>query len=358
MASTWALGIDRADLTRTTLVETEVTPLAPGEVRLRVDRVGLTANNVSYAVLGESFRYWEFFPVAAVGLGPEWGLVPLWGFADVVESTVDGVAVGDRFYGYLPSSGLLTVAPERVDSGGFRDGSAHRAQLPSTYNAYALTSTDPAYEAGHEDLLILYRPLFYTSFILADYLADNAYFGASTVVISSASSKTAYGTAFLLKGDGPQVIGLTSPGNLAFTENLGCYDSVLTYYDVDRLDPGTPTAYVDFAGDDRVRAAVRNRLDANLVYDGSVGLSHQTAAGNQGLSDNVFFAPLQMRKRSQEWGRHELANRFAEAWRRFVPTVQGWVDITVRHGPQALQATWIDVVRGRSGPRTGNVIAI
>lgn len=357
MTSTWALGIDRADLTRTTLVDAEVPVLGRGEARLRVDRVGLTANNVSYAVLGDSFRYWDFFPATAVGLGPEWGLVPLWGFADVVESTVDGVGPGDRVYGYLPPAGLLTVVPDRVDSRGFRDASGHRAQLPSTYNAYALAAGDAVYERNREDLLILYRPLFFTSFMLADYLEDNGFFGATTLVISSASSKTAYGTAFLLHGQAIRVIGLTSPGNLAFCESLGCYDTTLTYYDVDRLDAQTPTGYVDFAGDGRARAAIRDRLGAKLVYDGAVGLSHQTAGGNQGLSDNVFFAPLQMRKRSQEWGRDGLDDRFAQAWRAFVPTVEGWVDIAVRHGPQALQATWIDVVRGRSGPRTGSVVA-
>jgi Protein of unknown function (DUF2855) len=358
MTSTWALGIDRADLSRTTLVETELAELSPGEARLRVDRVGLSANNVTYAVLGDSFRYWEFFPSAAVGLGSEWGLVPLWGFAEVVESTVDGVNVGDRVYGYLPSSGSLTVAPVRVDARGFRDGSEHRAELPSPYNVYALTTGDSAYEQDRENLLILFRPLFFTSFMLADYLTDHEYFGAESLVISSASSKTAYGTAFLLHGQGPRVIGLTSPGNVTFTESLGCYDSVFTYYDVDRLDPHTPTGYVDVAGDDRVRGAVRERVGPNLVYDGSVGLSHQTAGGTQTMTEGVFFAPVQMRKRTQDWGRDGLDDRFAGAWRRFVSTVENWVDIRVGHGSQALRATWLEVVRGQSAPRTGHVIAL
>ena len=358
MTSTWAVGIDRADLARTTLVETELSGIQPGEARLRVDRVGLSANNVTYAVLGDSFRYWEFFPAAAFGLGSDWGLVPLWGFAEVAESTVDGVRVGDRVYGYLPPAGFLTIRPARVDGRGFRDGAEHRTSLPSPYNVYALTSADSAYEPNREDLLILYRPLFFTSFMLADYLTDNQCFGATTLVISSASSKTAYGTAFLLRGQGPRVIGLTSPGNVAFTESLGCYDTVLSYYDVERLDSTTATGYVDVAGDDRVRAAVREHLGANLVYDGSVGLSHQTAGGSQTLASDVFFAPSQMRKRAQDWGRDGLDDRFAEAWRRFAPTVEGWVDVTVGHGPQALQASWREVVSGRSSPRTGHVIAL
>ena len=48
---------------------------------------------------------------------------------------------------------------------------------------------------------MIVRPLFITSFMLADFLQDNAFFGARQVVVSSASSKTAYGTAFCLQGE-------------------------------------------------------------------------------------------------------------------------------------------------------------
>src|SRR3712207_7922901 len=44
-------------------------------------------------------------------------------------------------------------------------------------------------------------PLFLTSFMLADQLEDNRFFGARALVLSSASSKTAYGTAFLLRSE-------------------------------------------------------------------------------------------------------------------------------------------------------------
>ena len=80
-AAGWALEVDRDDLTATSLLETEVPEPADGEALLRVDRVGLTANNVTYAVFGDSMRYWDFFPSQ-----PGWGRVPLWGFADLVAS--------------------------------------------------------------------------------------------------------------------------------------------------------------------------------------------------------------------------------------------------------------------------------
>jgi hypothetical protein len=44
----------------------------------------------------------------------------------------------------------------------------------------------------------LLRPLFITSFLIDDFLDDAQCFGAQQVLLSSASSKTAFGTALCL----------------------------------------------------------------------------------------------------------------------------------------------------------------
>ena len=348
----WVLEVARDDLSRTTLLPVDVPEPADGQALLRTDRVGLTANNVTYAVLGDTLRYWEFFPASAGH-----GRVPLWGFADVVASRVEGVEPGQRLYGYLPTASHLLVRPERVDARGFRDASEHRASLPGAYNSYALTTGDAAYEAGREDLQVLFRPLFLTSFLLADQLAEQ---DAEVLVLSSASSKTEYGTAFLLRGAGPTVVGLTSAGNVAFTESLGCYDRVLTYDDVPEL-AAVPTAYVDVAGSTPLRRALHDHLGADLRLDLVVGVTHQdaTPAGAlAGARPTFFFAPDRMAQRSQDWGRAGLDERFGDAWRRFAPTAEGWVDVTVSAGPEALRDVWLEVLGGRSDPRTGHVLQL
>ena len=347
----WALEVTRDDLIRTTLLELEVPEPAPGEAVLRVDRVGLTANNVTYAVLGEAFRYWEFFPASE----PSRGRVPLWGFADVVASQAEGVRVGQRVYGYLPTASHLVVTPARPDAQGFRDASEHRRALPSPYNAYSFTTGDPAYEADREDLQVLYRPLFLTSFMLADALGEQ---DAEVLVLSSASSKTAYGTAFLLQGAGAELVGLTSPGNVAFTTSLGCYDRVLTYDQVSELGQ-RPTAYVDLAGSTPLRAALHDHLAERLVLDLVVGVTHQdaTPAGAlAGARPSVFFAPDRIAQRTGDWGRAGFQERFGQAWGRFAPTVQGWVDVTVSAAPDQLAAVWTELLSGASDPRTGHVL--
>ena len=356
MSAAWSLAVARDDLSRAELVDEELPELGPDEALLRVDRVGVTANNVTYALLGDAMHYWNFFPTRA-----GFGLVPLWGFCEVAASTSEGVPVGARMYGYLPTASHVVVRPGRVDARGFREVSEHRTKLPSPYNNYVFAATDAAYEADREDLMILYRPLFYTSFMLADQMEDNAHFGASVVAMSSASSKTAYSTAFLLHGTGPELVGLTSPANVAFTESLGCYDRVVAYDAIEQLDAGRPTAYLDVAGSAKLRSQLRAHLGDNLVHDAVVGVTHQErgATGEQrDARTSFFFAPDQMRKRTGEWGREELDRRFADAWLRFAPTVAGWVDVVEHHGPGELRDVWLEVLAGKTSPRVGHVVAL
>jgi hypothetical protein len=356
MTDSWTLTVDRSDLSDTRLETAPMPELADGEALLRVDRVGVTANNVTYAVLGEAFRYWEFFPTETGR-----GVVPLWGFAEIVESRVEGLPAGGRVYGYLPSGSHVVVRPGRVGGRGFREISEHRATLPSPYNTYALTTGDPAYEPDREDLQVLFRPLFWTSFMLADWLVDTGATGADRILLSSASSKTAYGTAHELHRQGREVVGLTSPRNVGFTESLGCYDAVVPYDAVGGLSADIPTLYADLAGDPALTERLRARLGSALVHEVVVGVTHQEAAPAGTLDQTgpaMFFAPDQMRKRIGDWGREVLDQRFAEAWRDFAPMAEQWVDVVVRSGPEALEQVWQDVLAGRAAPRAGHVITL
>jgi hypothetical protein len=349
----WDLLVDRTDLSSTAIAEVPTPSIGDGQVLLRVDRVGMTANNVTYAAFGDAMHYWDFFPAA-----DGWGRVPLWGFCEVEASTVPDVAVGTRLYGYLPTSSHLVVEPAKVDERGFRDASAHRQALPSPYNGLTTTGADPAYERSREDLQVLYRPLFMTSFMLADFLQDNGFFGAENVVLSSASSKTSYGTAFLL--DGIRTVGVTSGGNAAFTSSLGCYDQVTSYGELQL--PEGPTVYVDVAGD----AALRRRVheSADLVHSAVVGAAHHDAApdvtdeGLPGPRPAFFFAPDQMRKRYADWGPDGVEVEHAKAWARFAPVVEDWVDVSVGAGPEGLRAAWLEVLGGAVPPRVGHVVQL
>ena len=360
MTEAWHLLVARDDLSKTDLVDAEMPGLSDGEVLLKLARVGMTANNVTYAQAGDSLRYWSFFPA-----DDGWGRVPLWGFADVVASEVPELAVGERVYGYLPTSSHLVVRPDRIGSGAFTDVTDHRVDLPRVYNRYALTSRDPSYLPEHEDLQILYRPLFFTSFILDDFLADRDFFGAEQVVVSSASSKTGYGTAFCLslRDRRPKLVALTSPGNVEFTKSLSCYDDVVSYDELESVAAEAKTLYVDVAGSKRLRVRIHQHFDDNLVYDAIVGAAHMEgvmgdAPDLPGPTPEFFFAPTQLQKRRTEWGPGEIEKRYAVVWSEFTPVVKDWVEIMESRGPDGLRSAWLEAVGGRTDPKAGQVIGL
>src|SRR3954468_9960167 len=216
--------VARNDLQQCKSIETQLpdaAALPDGALLVKVTRFALTANNVTYAVLGDVLKYWQLFPA------PDgFGIIPVWGFGEVIASKHPGVSAGETLFGYFPMATHLVIEASDVSKRGLRDGAAHRQGVAPVYNAYARVSGDPAYAGRKGDYQALLRPLFMLSFLVDDFLAENDDFGARTVLLSSASSKTAFGLAHLLHTRGRKVIGLTSAGNAGFVASLGCYDEV------------------------------------------------------------------------------------------------------------------------------------
>jgi NADPH:quinone reductase-like Zn-dependent oxidoreductase len=349
-----ALEVRRDDLHRTRLVDDPAPEPGPGQALVRVDRFGITANNITYGILGDGLSYWTFFPAA-----DGWGRIPVWGFAEVVASATDALAPGARLFGYCPMAGHLLLRPTHVDADWVVDGSPHRAALPGTYNRYRRVETDPAYAAEREDQQIVLRPLFFLSFTLDDFLAANDLFGAEAVVLASASSKSALGAAFLLRRRGIPVLGLTSPAKRAFVEGVGVYEAVATYDDVDAL-PDRPVAFADLAGSAEVRAAVHRRYGDRLTHSAVAGATHQdaTPSGDDlpGPAPTFFFVPERLRTRTREWGAEAVQERANEAWTPYVDWCDEWLGIERRSGPESVQETYAAVLDGAVAPDRAYVL--
>ena len=342
--------VNRNQLHEHRIVTAPLPDVAPGEALLRVDRFAFTANNITYAVLGDALQYWDFFPA-----DEGWGRIPAWGFAEVVVAGDEGPPVGARVFGYVPMSTHLVVLPQRLRPDGFTDGSPHRAALPAAYNWYRRVDTDPLYNRAEDGLEALLQPLFVTSFLIAEQLVDNRFYGASTVVLSSASSKTALGTAFMLKDEpGVEVVALSSSRNAGFIDGLGFYRGSVNYDDVASL-PGDAAVYVDFSGDADVRRRVHEHYHDHLQLSLLVGATHQHTdpPGNlSGPTPVFFFAPDQIRKRGG------LDDTVTVAWRRFVADAPRWLDVVDGHGPEEVAAAFTDVLDGRVEPSVGHVLSL
>ena len=349
--------IKRDDLRDCHWADAPVADLADGMARLRVDAFALTANNVTYATFGEAMEYWKFFPAGS----PEFGRVPVWGFATVIESRTAGVDVGSRVYGYLPISNTFDVKPARISKESFLDGAEHRQGLAPIYNTYVLTAADPTYDPAFEAQQMLFRPLFTTGWMIDDCLMETGDPVPETVVISSASSKTAMALAHCLKTRGVvEAVALTSPGNVKYVESTGLYARTQTYDQVDSMHARGLTAFVDFLGRPALTADVHNALKDRLVRSLVIGVTDWE--GNRApisLPDpqpEFFFVPTYAAQRAKDVGADVLNQKLGKSLMAFYRASSAFVTPQEDAGMDAIDAAWHDTLEGKVSPATGRIL--
>jgi len=341
-------------------VTEHVTPdIVDGEILAEVERFAFTANNISYAVVGEKLGYWKFFPVEG-----NWGVIPVWGFARVVESRHPEVNAGERLYGYLPMATHVVMQPGKLRNDQLRDMSAHRAELAAVYNSYARTSGEARYDPSMDDERMLLLPLYATSYCLKDFLVANEFFGATQVIVPSASSKTAIGLAYALHDDPdtPACVGMTSASNRERVAALGLYDIVIDYEDLSAIDCDEPTVIVDMSGNGSMLSELHRRLGVNMRYTSNVGLTHYDA-GQMGPDfirerSSMFFAPGHIQKRTEEWGPGEFQKRAYAFWHSVAIRSRDWLNIEQYHGIDNIQSLFERVRNGEVSPDVGSVVIV
>jgi hypothetical protein len=354
------IHVRKGALADTAIATREALPLGEGMVRLAIESFSLTANNVTYAVVGDGFRYWDFFPA------PEgFGIVPVWGHARVIDSHHPDIAVGERVYGYLPMASHLDVLPGRISASGFADIAAHRQPMSPIYNHYARLAADPEHDPAYESERMIFGPLFRTGFLIENFLRANAWFGASQLVITSASSKTALGLASVARDKSAQIkrIGLTSPSNLSFVEASGLFDQVVAYDGVADI-ASQQSVCVDFAGNAGLLGQVHKHLGESLNYSCLVGATHIEArstfgggsAALPGPKPVLFFAPDHAAALFKELGTAEATRQIAEAWHGFLAAAHGTIAITRLPGLAEAQRLFVAMVAGKVDPSQGLVI--
>src|SRR5258706_6134836 len=109
-----------------------------------------------------------------------------------------GISEGERLFGYFPMATHLVIEAADVSKRGLRDAAAHRQGVAPVYNAYARVSGAAAFAGRQGDWQALLRPLFMLSFLVDDFLAENDFYGARSLLLSSGSSKTPVGLVHLL----------------------------------------------------------------------------------------------------------------------------------------------------------------
>ena len=330
--------------------------LKDGQVRVAVETCALTANNVTYAVMGDRFGYWSYYP------GQDgYGRVPVWGYAAVEKTCHPEIEPGERLYGYWPMGEVATLTPGRVTPGRIAEGSAHRAGLPPIYNDYLrLGRGAPEPSEAHRALFL---PLAGTSYGLADWLDRQGWKGARRVICTSASSKTAIGTGLLIRErtGAPEVLGLTSPRNEAVTRGVGAYDEVAVYDALEDIDPSVPTVIIDMAGDGALSARLHKHLGENLVHNAVVGAAHPDAERRApGMNDEkteLFFMPGYAAERNKATDGAFSRDLMAAAT-RVAEQARSWMRLVEAGSEAEVADLWHRVRRGELAPDEGGVLRL
>lgn len=355
----WA---NKKALSDTQIHETTLPALADGAVRLKVESFSVTANNITYAVIGDMFGYWNFFPAEG-----DWGVVPMWGHAVVEASNNPNIMVGERVYGYLPMGTHLDAIPGKISAGGFTDLATHRQPMSPIYNQYSRLKADPEHDAGKEAERMLFGPLFKTGFLIEAMFRREGWFGAQNLIMTSASSKTAMGLASVAKDLSPHIrrVGLTSSDNVDFVTQSGLYDEVIAYEDVSTLAE-VPSVSVDFAGNSGLLRGIHDMLADDLKYSCLVGATHVDARGAnsaggsggdmRGPKPILFFAPDHAVATINELGPKGFGEAVGTSWKSFLRAVDGVVEIEERSGLPAAATAFVETLEGRMDPKTGVII--
>lgn len=352
---------------RSRLITNPVTDNPPdcgdGEIVVKIDRFSFTANNITYAAAGYQLGYWQFFAPTDNPDG-EWGIIPVWGFANVVASTVDDVPVGDRLFGYFPTASYLTLTPVQISSQRLMDGADHRAKLPTAYNSYSRVAAEPGYDRATDDERMLLWPLYITSFCLWDQLQDHKWYGASQIVILSASSKTSIGLAYALDADdsAPSVVAVTSGRNLELVQQLGLYNQCLSYDALADIDASQPTVIVDMSGSGEVLGRLHRHLGDKMAHCINVGLTHwddtQPGDGVIKQRSEFFFAPSHIQARMKDWGPDEFAAKTSAFIRETAVKSRRWLTLRHLQGLHDLAKVYPDVCEGRVAADEGLIIEL
>lgn len=414
------VAVSREDINKVFIIdyEKELSHLskAIGEdkesVVVRIEKFSITANNVTYCHYGTAMQYFDFFPLVdpshtSLAMTPAWG----YGIIESVKNT-NQVKVGERLYGYFPMATrcILELIPAKSNTHSSPSIYAFRPQLPAdrmVYNTYTRLSSDELYSKKFEDEVILFRPLFMTSFLLDDYLHHtHKYFNlfaprpigsgvegqksakrkfSVAVIVSSASSKTGYCFAHLLKahrrfdpmieqGISTTIVGLSgSPTSLRFisTSLAGIYDRVSTYdaFLNDEASDYDAILYCDFLGDKLFYARLAKKFNGRVAKRVVIGNTKWQSTMEENNKDNTdlnfedknsifFFAPSHFLKRNAELGGNKLLQQSASAWHQMLASSNKWVTIKPITSIASFRNVWEQTIRGSMDPAEGLIVAL
>ena len=252
---------------------------------------------------------------------------------------------------------------------------------------------------------MLYRPLFWTSYWSEDWLNTSNYRGGvNTILLSSASSKTAFCLAYIIgkrikKGEVDskmRIVGLTSKKNVEFTRKLGLYHDVVSYDSFSSSLPFAKTQgqrwmYIDFAGNEELNKKIYDYFaspySATLVAAIALGVTNLSPGAAKGSNMEwsmekpagfasspasspkgssaapspstfppkveQFFMPEWLDIRKRQLSVQDIVKRQNQAWKELMQDCRRWVELERVYGAENVLQAYRKLVKDGVGPDKG-----
>lgn len=384
----------RDAIVETQILRDELPALQADEIRLRVDKVGLSANNLFYAQMGEApfLKFFSVYPLP--GQYDDLAILPTWGVATIIESANPAFSVGEQYRGFLHITDVVQMKARR-NATGFAAYGDQRDKINPAYNEFKRIDDapgNPLRGTGEiADFALVASPGAVSGFILSELLKRNDFYEAPVVVLTSASSKLSLATAVQLRasidsGHLEHVIGYTSQANRAFVEQTGVFDSVLT---MDQALPDRGEAqyvFIDVAGDAQVFKQNKSVIKKALAVGGThsdAKASTFTAFGPSGFLKmfidmvapaaikrwgerslspklEMFFAPTVVQQLVSAWGQEAFDSKADAALAQFARKAveEKWIEVRRSENEPAIQAAYQHVMSGEVAPATAVILSL
>lgn len=386
------IATKRRRKTETAVLEDELPPLQAGEIRLRVDKVGLTTNNVFYAQMGDApfLKFFSVYPLAQ----DSYVNVPAWGIATIIASNNIDFKTGERFRGFLHITNVVQMKAKKTSEGFTAYGNG-RDKLTKAYNKFVKidnSATSPLMgNSPKADVAMAAAPSALSGFIIYELLKAEDFFQADSVVITSASAKISLAVAVCLQrerhtGKIRKLIGYTSKRNLEFVQSTHLYDDVLTY-DQDISSGEAPRhMMIDIAGDAQIikrnkKACVKvlavgaTHANAKKSTFATFGLTAYLKMGSDMIAPKfisnwldkklnpaieLFFAPTVMTKLISKMGRTTFNKKSDQALADFASAMidNGWMSIQRCEDTESIQAAYTRIFEGNGSPSQAVVVSL
>lgn len=375
--------------------------LAPSSVRAQSLLISLTSNNLTYARNGGRLHWWDVYPVPPDAPAPfnnhqEWGIVPAWGYARVVESTVDAIAKGSLLYGMWPTSvHFVDLQLRRSEPAGhWIECSPHRDQLMTAYNHYEEASpTDPL----ELQMTALCKPLSGGPSLLnssvfsaqrlhpfgtgAPWSEEDADLSSAVVISLSASSKT--GRSFFWElarnrdtaSSGPlALLQLTSAPETLPQSETNLPVKSMSYSDLDSVSwaqhfQPSRIVILDFGAPDAVLESVRSsssKIAASVTvisigYEAKVYKPEELQARMATNGSKVQLNTSGLRDQAVKLvGADKYFQRLDTDWKRWLEEkAYGNLQVKVMsgvEGRQGIEGAWSDLCQRRVPANVGMIV--